>query len=227
MVDAVGASGNQTQNVSGSQSNPYAELDSSEFVKLMVAELVNQDPFEPNDTAAVMEQLSSLMNIESQNKLQASLESMVNQQSIAQSSGLIGYEVTGLDGNNKTVTGVVQSIRVVEGEPQLVLTTGKTLGVDRVTDINIPQQEEQDVDYLWDTNGDDEVTYYDYEEWYSRWEENQGKDPAVNDDGMIETWQFNDGDFDGDGDIDITDLTLLQKVFGDIIDEHNNPSSGS
>ena len=197
--------------------NEYAEMDSGEFVKLMVAEMTNQDPFAPNDTSAVMEQISSLRNIESQNALIESFETLVDKQSISQASGLIGYEVTGLDKNNDTITGIVQSVRIVDGKAELQLTNNKKLVMDRVTDIQIPQPTtNEDAEYLWDTNADDEVTLYDYEEWYSRWEQNQDKDPVVGSDGKIKTWQFEDGDFTGDGKVDLTDLTLLQQVFKDV-----------
>ncbi|QDU33172.1 flagellar basal body rod modification protein [Poriferisphaera corsica] len=221
-MTTTGVSATGTQSTT-STSSKYTEMDSGQFVKLMVAELTNQDPFEPNDTSALMEQLSSLRNIESQNALQASLESMVSQQSISQASGLIGYEVTGLDDKNNTVTGIVQSIRVVNGKAQLQLNNNKILGMSRVTDIKVPTNTDEEAPLLWDTNADGEVTTDDYNEWYTRWEKNRDKDPEVGSDGKIKTWQFIDGDFTGDGKVDMTDLTLLQRVFAEI----NNPTTPS
>ena len=48
----------------------FAALRSEDFIKVMLSELTNQDPFEPQDSAALLEQMSSLRNIESQLSLQ-------------------------------------------------------------------------------------------------------------------------------------------------------------
>ena len=204
------------QNVQATSSNKFAEMSSEEFVKLMITELSNQDPFNPNDTQATMEQLSSLRNIESQNELQKSLESMVNQQSISQAGSLVGYQVTGLDSHNDSIDGIVQSVRVVNGKAVLQLNNNKTLNMERITEIKVPQQQTTG-DLLWDQTGNKEVDLTDYESWYEIWEKNRDKEPEVGEDGKIKTWQFRDGDFTGDGKIDIQDLTLLQKVFDDLI----------
>ena len=116
-------------------SNAFAELSSEEFVRIMTQELANQDPFEPNDSAAILEQLSSLRNIESQIALQDQIESLVLQNGVAQAGGLIGKLVEGLDTDNNTTAGLVTSVRIVDGEAQLELDNGKTLPIDRVTRI--------------------------------------------------------------------------------------------
>ena len=115
--------------------NRFSDMSSEEFVKILVTELTNQDPLAPNDTKQVLEQLSSLRNIESQMDLQKSLESLVSQNQVAQASGLIGKVVEGLDGSDKKVTGQVMSIRVVDGRAVLELDTGKTLPMDRILKI--------------------------------------------------------------------------------------------
>ena len=52
---------------SSSSANAYAALDSSEFVQILIEKLQNQDPLAPSDSSAILEQLSSLRNIESPN----------------------------------------------------------------------------------------------------------------------------------------------------------------
>jgi len=104
-----------------------------------VTELTNQDPFKPNDSAQILEQLSSLRNIESQMSLQKQLQSLVLQNQIAQASGLIGKAVQGLDDQNNRVWGVVTSVRVADGKALLELDTGRTLPMGRVELIAQPQ----------------------------------------------------------------------------------------
>ena len=110
----------------------YANLSSDEFLKIMLTELSNQDPFEPNDSQAILEQLSSLRSIESDLELQEQLGSLVLQNSIGQAGALIGKHVEGLSTNNDQVSGVVTAVRVVDGKAELELDTGYRLPIDRV-----------------------------------------------------------------------------------------------
>ena len=125
--------------------NPYAELNSGEFFKIMLQELTNQDPLEPNDTGAILEQLSSLRNIESQNSLQEQLSAMVLSNSISQAGSLIGKIVEGLDLQNERIAGEVVSVRVVDGKPQLELDTGVSLPMPRVTSVASAQNVTQPI----------------------------------------------------------------------------------
>lgn len=118
--------------------NPFGSLDSGEFVKVMLEEMSNQDPFKPNDTAAILEQLSSLRNIESQSSLQEALQTLVLQNGVAQAGGMIGKVVQGLLEDGRRVYGKVTSVRVVDGEASLELDTGASLPLDRVELISEP-----------------------------------------------------------------------------------------
>lgn len=115
--------------------NGFADLSSGEFLKIILAELSNQDPLAPNDTAAILEQLSSIRNIETQTQLDSKLNELVTQNSISTSANMIGKFVKGLDANNNTAEGIVESLSVREGEPFLKLAGGKELAAERVTDV--------------------------------------------------------------------------------------------
>lgn len=116
----------------------FGNLKSEDFVRVMIAELANQDPLEPQDSGALLEQLSSLRNIESQLSLQKQLGSLVLQNQIASAGGLIGKTVAGLDGSNDQVTGEVQSVRIQDGKVLLELDSGRSLAMDRITQITDP-----------------------------------------------------------------------------------------
>jgi flagellar basal-body rod modification protein FlgD len=121
--------------VTAAGGNAYADLSSDEFLKIMLTELSNQDPFEPNDSQAILDQLSSLRSIESDLNLQEQLESLVLQNAIGQAGALIGKQVEGLSRDNETVTGIVTAVRVVDGKAQLELDNGVTLPIDRVATV--------------------------------------------------------------------------------------------
>ena len=118
--------------------NPFGEVSSEEWLGIILEELSNQDPFEPNDTAATLEQLNSLRSIESDISLQGQLESLVLQNSIGQAGALIGKEIEGLSTAGNPVTGVVSSVRVIEGVSQLQLESGASVTFENVTDVRQP-----------------------------------------------------------------------------------------
>ena len=115
--------------------NGFADLSSGEFLEIILSELANQDPLAPNDTAAILEQLSSIRNIETQTQLDDKLNELVTQNSISTSANMIGKFVSGLDANNNTAEGIVESLSVREGEPILNLAGGGELAADRVTEV--------------------------------------------------------------------------------------------
>ena len=136
MSSAIGSAAsvaNQPNTTPGA--NGFGELDSNEFLQIILSELSNQDPLAPNDTAAILEQLSSIRNIESQVQLDEKLSTLVTQNSIATSANMIGKYVSGLDSNNNTVAGLVESLSVQEGEPILKLAGGESLEAARVTEV--------------------------------------------------------------------------------------------
>jgi len=115
--------------------NAYANLSSGEFLQIILSELSNQDPLAPNDTTALLEQLSSLRSIESQVSLESELKSLVTQNAISSSAGMIGKFVEGVDDNNQTLGGVVASLSIEEGKPVLKLADGSSLPAERVTRV--------------------------------------------------------------------------------------------
>jgi len=115
--------------------NAFAEVTSEQWLGIILEELTNQDPLAPNDTAATLEQLNSLRSIESDLSLQSQLESLVLQNSIGQAGALIGRQVEGLSTTGQAVAGVVESVRVVEGESRLQLQSGSTIEFSNVTNV--------------------------------------------------------------------------------------------
>ncbi|MBX2852201.1 MAG: hypothetical protein KTR15_10685 [Phycisphaeraceae bacterium] len=115
--------------------NGFADLSSGEFLQIILSELSNQDPLAPNDTAAILEQLSSIRNIETQTQLDDKLNELVTQNAISTSANMIGKFVEGLDANNDQTEGIVESLSVRDGQPVLNLVGGGELAADRVTQV--------------------------------------------------------------------------------------------
>ena len=63
-------------------SNGFNALSSEDFIKIIFTELANQDPFQPNDSSALLEQLNSIRSIESDTKLIDKLEDLDDVQNV-------------------------------------------------------------------------------------------------------------------------------------------------
>ena len=134
-MSAGAIGGAATAQATQPRNNSFGELSSEEFINILITELTQQDPFKPNDSGAILEQLSSLRNIESQVSLQEQLKAMVDQNAISSASGLIGQQVTGLNSSNQSVSGIVRSVVIENGAPILKLENGTRLEASRITDV--------------------------------------------------------------------------------------------
>mgnify|MGYP001208214199 CR=1 FL=1 len=113
-------------------SSGFGSLDSEEFLNIMFTELQNQDPFEPNDSSALLEQLNSIRSIESDMALTSQLESIVFQNQLAGASNMIGRYVQGLADGGYRVDGRVISV-IRQGDAiGLELDTGWIIELDQV-----------------------------------------------------------------------------------------------
>jgi flagellar basal-body rod modification protein FlgD len=88
------------------------DLDIDEFLKLMLAELTNQDPLNPMDNAQLIEQIGQLRSLSATNKLSDTLDAVLTGQSLTTASGMIGKHVTALTDQNENVEGVVDRVSI-------------------------------------------------------------------------------------------------------------------
>jgi flagellar basal-body rod modification protein FlgD len=115
--------------------NRFAEMSTEEFVKVLISELTNQDPLNPQDSGELLSQMSSIRNIESQMALQDKLDDLVTQNQFAVAGGLIGKLVQGYNQINEQVVGQVVSVRSFDGQVMLELDTGQRVEMNKVTAI--------------------------------------------------------------------------------------------
>jgi flagellar basal-body rod modification protein FlgD len=99
-------------------------LDTAAFLKLLVAELQNQDPTKPMDSTQMVQQLSSFSQVEQATATNLKLGSILDALSIGQASGLLGRVVTSPDG---TKTGVVEAVRISSSGPVARLADGSEI----------------------------------------------------------------------------------------------------
>lgn len=112
--------------------NRFQDMKSEDFIKIIFTELSNQDPFKPNDSAALLEQLNSIRSIESDIQLVDKLDSLVTQNQMASAGTLIGRYVTGLTDSAQRVSGYVVSANRQGDNVRLSLDSGLSIGFDQL-----------------------------------------------------------------------------------------------
>jgi flagellar hook assembly protein FlgD len=118
----------------------FSELKSEDFIKIMFTELTNQDPFSPNDSKALLEQLNSIRSIESDIRLTTELQSLVTENQLASAGNLIGKFIGGLTSDNNRVAGYVVSVIKQGKDVHLELDNGWMVPVSNVETILDPAQ---------------------------------------------------------------------------------------
>ena len=99
---AAAAAGGDPSNLGATQS---AEDQSNRFLKLLVAQMSNQDPLNPMDSAQVtsqMAQISTVQGVQTLNKTVSGLDNQFTQLQTMQGAALVGHDVA-TDGNSLRV----------------------------------------------------------------------------------------------------------------------------
>jgi flagellar basal-body rod modification protein FlgD len=125
---------NTVDTISQSGSNSVYGLTTDDFMKLFLAQLQNQDPTKPMDDTQMLAELSQMTQIQTLQQVQKALQGS----QLAQSSALIGKNVTGMDVNGAAVNGVVTSV-TQSSDAGLVLQVGSQfIKPDSVTTVTTP-----------------------------------------------------------------------------------------
>ncbi len=117
----------------------FSEMSTSDFIRIIFTELTHQDPFKPNDSSALLEQLNSIRSIESDLQLVDQFKSLVFENQFAGAAGLMGKYLTGLTESLDRVSGYVVSVFREGDNVVLELDNGWRVplgSVESVTDTN-------------------------------------------------------------------------------------------
>lgn len=101
-----------------------ATLDYNSFLKLLIAQMQNQDPTDPADPAEWMGQIASFSNVEQAIQTNAKLDTLLTSMALSQVDSFIGRTVTSGDGD---VSGKVAAVRIVTGGTVAILEDGTEL----------------------------------------------------------------------------------------------------
>jgi flagellar basal-body rod modification protein FlgD len=130
--------------ISGSTSNPpsttgaFSEFSSGEFLDIIFTELTNQDPLAPNETKDLIEQISTIRDIESDTQLTNRFDDLVQQNQLTVGSSMIGKFVTGLDQADNQTASFVDSVSVSRNGIVLNLSNNARVPLENVSEVIDP-----------------------------------------------------------------------------------------
>lgn len=107
---------------SGAQSR--ASMDYDAFLRLLIAEMKNQDPLEPTNASEYVSQFASFSVVEQAIQTNQKLDDLLAGLSMSQSGGLIGKQVVSADGS---MAGRVEAVRLTGQGPHATLDTGQSM----------------------------------------------------------------------------------------------------
>jgi flagellar basal-body rod modification protein FlgD len=120
-VSTTSGAKSSTNNSSISSQNKLNDVNTDDFLKLMIAELQNQDPLNPLNNDQLIAQIGQIRSVAATDKLSSTLDTVLLGQNISSATNLIGAEVDGISDDQQKVTGRVARVSVTDGQPKLHL----------------------------------------------------------------------------------------------------------
>ena len=123
----------QTSNKITSQGTS-SELGEDAFLKLLLAQLQNQDPLKPMEDKEFIAQLAQFNSLNQLTQMNKTLEELVTSLALGQGGSLIGKAVSGQVENGETITGLVSGLRLSNGKVLLDV-EGKSMPIETLRSV--------------------------------------------------------------------------------------------
>ncbi len=106
--------------------NEESQVDKEMFLKLMIAQLKNQDPTSPMDQSEMMSSMTQFSQVEQMQNMAKAMETLSLTQGVSMIGKEVAYQRNVLDDEGKllevrTLTGTVESVEQTGGSIKLVL----------------------------------------------------------------------------------------------------------
>ncbi|MBZ9660224.1 flagellar hook assembly protein FlgD [Mesorhizobium sp. ESP-6-4] len=109
-----------------SQKTSKTAVDYQSFLKLLIAEMKNQDPTKPMDSTQYVAQLATFSQVEQSVQSNTKLDQIMQSSALSQADALIGRSITSADGQT---TGTVASVTLSSSGLIAVLQDGTEVPV--------------------------------------------------------------------------------------------------
>ena len=119
--------------VNATSQTSKTDVDYQSFLRLLVAQMKNQDPTKPMDSTQYVAQLATFSQVEQSVQMNAKLDQMLQASALSQAGALIGREITSADGKTSGTIAEVRMITgglvaVLEGGGEIVIGPGVVIG---------------------------------------------------------------------------------------------------
>lgn len=100
---------------------PIKTLNQQDFLKLLVAQMTQQDPLNPKSDMEMIPQMVSFTELEQSKSMQTDIAQLRAEQQMLQANSLLGRTVEIQDESKARITGQVTAVQMEEGTPKLVV----------------------------------------------------------------------------------------------------------
>ncbi|KAA3451802.1 flagellar basal body rod modification protein [Mesorhizobium sp. SARCC-RB16n] len=121
MTTTIPAGANQT-----TTQTAKTAVDYNSFLKLLIAEMKNQDPTKPMDSTQYVAQLATFSQVEQSVQTNTKLDQIMQSSALSQADAIIGRSITSADGKT---TGIVASVTLASSGLIAVLQDGTQVPV--------------------------------------------------------------------------------------------------
>jgi len=139
-VSAAAGANSAQETGQSTANNAWNDVSLESFIKLLVVELQHQDPLDPMNNQEILEQMSQIREIESNQRLTDTLESVMLGQTVSTAAALLGRTVSALSDDAEWIKGEVEKISIEDGIPKLHIGSD-TVDLKNVSEI-LPQEED-------------------------------------------------------------------------------------
>jgi flagellar basal-body rod modification protein FlgD len=101
-------------------------VDYNSFLRLLIAQMKNQDPTQPMDSTQYVSQLATFSQVEQTVQTNTKLDQILQSSALAQADSLIGHLLTSADGET---SGVVKEVRLTASGITAILEGGAEVAV--------------------------------------------------------------------------------------------------
>lgn len=133
MIEPV--SGGFNTAVTTDSSNGIGQLGSDAFLKLLVAQLKYQNPLQPTDGAAMLQQTAQFTTVETLQSIAEMNQQLMGFQQVTMGLGLVGKHVDAIGLDGAPTQGNVESLRFTVDGPFLVLEDGQEIPMTNVISV--------------------------------------------------------------------------------------------
>jgi flagellar basal-body rod modification protein FlgD len=114
------------KNVNQTETKSKTAVDYDSFLKLLIAQMKNQDPTQPMDSTQYVAQLATFSQVEQTVQSNTKLDQILQSSALSQADSIIGRSITSADGS---ATGTVAEVRLASSGLIAILGDGTEIPV--------------------------------------------------------------------------------------------------